>query len=188
MNFIVSPRADQIFYADAFVIEGRGCLVMGHGKTEMCRLATDKVRDVEIGPDHICLIREGDCLYAQFEMIQTCDAYVPTPHPVHHMIRCLSDAETARAFGPGPRSLSLTDYDEFVRLCHFNITYNPDLLGALRSEMGPVRYGEFASPARRVERFRALTSGVPGMRFIVVPWMDSVEEKAKMLREYLRAA
>lgn len=187
MNFIISPRADQIFYADAFVIEGRGCLIMGHGKTKMGQLATDNVRDDEIGPDEICLIREGDRLYAQFEMVQLPDSYVPTPHHIHHMIRCLSEAETAQIFTSHPRKLFLTDYEKFVQLCQFNITFQADLMGALRSKMGTERYEEYASPSKRVERFRALTSGIPGMQFIVVPWVDSVEEKAKMLREHLRA-
>lgn len=186
MNYIISPRANQIFYADAFVIEGKGCLIMGHGKTKMGQLATDNVRDDEIGPDEICLIREGDRLYAQFEMAHLPDSYVPTPHPIRHMVRCLSDEESAQIFKSHPRKLFLTDYDKFVQLCHFNITFHADPGGVLRAKLGP-RYEEYASPSKRVERFRSLTSGIPGMQFIVVPWMDSVEEKAKILREYLRA-
>jgi hypothetical protein len=186
MNFILNPRANQIFYADAFIIEGKGCLIMGHGKTSMGKLASDKVRENEIGPDQICLIRDGNTLYGQYDLDLVPDTYVPKPHVIHHMVRCLNKDETAAIFQSNVRKLFLTSYDRFVQLCQFNITFTIDPMGTMRARMGEA-YAEHVSPQKRIERFRQLTASIPGMQFIVLPWMDTVEEKVLLLREHLKA-
>ena len=183
MNFILSPRIMDIYYSDMFLINGKGCLVIGHGKSDCAQIASDKNRENEVGQDSICLSRKGDDLYGHFEMSHIPDSFEPKPHKINTFVRCLSKEETEQTFNGRKLEILLAEHDSFFQSCRFNITFTVDPMGLLRKSLGE-RYAEYVDQDQRGHCFYDITRGLKDIKYLVLPWMPSVEEKSELLKQH----
>ena len=181
MQLVLSPRIMNIYYSDMFIINGRGCLIMGHGKSHCARIASGDSRSNEVGQDLICLSRTGDELFGHYEMSHVPNVFKPEPSKIEVFVRCLSEEETNKTFNGNKLDILFAEHDSFFQACRFNITFTVDPMGTLRQSLGN-RYPEYVDHDQRGIRFHKLTSGLPGAKYLVLPWMPSVEEKATLLK------
>lgn len=177
----LSPRVMNIFYSDMFIVNGKGCLIMGHGKSHCGRLASNHN---EVGQDHICLSRDNEHLYGHFEMTHMPPSFSPKPQKIVTLVRCLSKVETENMFGDNEREVMFANQNNFFQSCKFNICFTVDPLGMLQRELGE-RYLEYSNDDHRGNRFFNLISNNENLKYVVLPWMNDINEKAKMLKAYV---
>lgn len=67
-NLDPSPTADSIYYADLFRIAGRCWMIMGSGKSDAARIASEKDRAADLARDSVALIRDGDVLHGRYDL------------------------------------------------------------------------------------------------------------------------
>jgi hypothetical protein len=176
-----SPTADSIYYADLFAINGRSWLIMGAGKSEAARIATDNAKDADIGRDCFALSRRGEELFARFDP----GALVRNPetsstlhkwHKVDIVAYCFSESETEKAFAN--RSIALLEADNELVGYFASVFPYPAYLAHHFVSGDKLEW--LKNPARRLAQFKVLTSGVRNTIFVVVPFMPTVEQKAQL--------
>jgi hypothetical protein len=183
-----NPLINNLYYADAYIIEGKGCLILGNGKSKMGEIATNLNRDDEIGQDSICLTRDGSYLYAHYDVEFVLSAsYNPKREPIHHMVLCLDQERTKQIPETHRHMGHSVEYDLFVGMSDYFITFTPPNGNfELIQTIGQANFDEYTSPEKRRLRFIQLTSNVPGMEYLVLPWMDDVRYKAAALQQYMK--
>jgi len=184
MQFVLSPRVMSIFYSDMFKINNRGCLFMGHGKSDCARIASNNSSMNEIGQDTICLSRVGNELFGHLEMSHVPPTFKPNPKKIEVFVRCLSEEETQKTFNKDSLGILFANENSFFQACHFNITFTVDPLHTISQSLGS-RYGEYADYEQRGIRFKKLISDLPDVEYLVLPWMPTVVEKATLLKTYV---
>lgn len=111
-----------IYYSDLFIINNKGCLVMGYGKSQICRSSTgDSTK--KICSDSIRLENEdGELIgYADPCMgILPFNKNVASSMHISHLIRMLSEEETKQLKCSDIREI---EKDQWAKLSDFNITY-----------------------------------------------------------------
>ncbi len=155
---------------------------MGHGKSDCAWEACGKVDANQIGQDFICLSRQGSDLYGHYEPTCVPSTYNPTKQKIEVLVRCLSDVETAGIFKGNPPVILSADFNGFFQSCKFNIAFNVDPLGLLKSAMGAAAYQDFADPDQRGFRFLDLVKPVEKqLKILVVPWMATPNDRVQLL-------
>lgn len=152
-----------IYYGDLFVINGKGCVVMGHGKSKTCRNFTGESTK-EVMTDSLRLDAEGNNLVAYGDAGMGIMPFDPQRCPkmsVDYFIYMQDEDETSSG------EIQEVTVDEFCELADINITY-----------------GVYDEDERRVE-FNGLISDKE-VKFISVPWGDSMETKGAMVSAYIR--
>lgn len=145
-----------IFYADIFVINGKGCVIMGSGKSKTCRNYTGE-GTVEIVTDSIRLEYDNNELIGYGDVTM---GFLPfdkekTPKAtIAYLIYMQGEGE-----GDNKEILTVTK-EEFCELAARNIEY------ALREE-GMKQFVESISQA--------------DITCISVPWCDSMETKGALI-------
>ena len=171
-GFINSSRADNIFYADIFVINKKGCLVMGYGKSKACRNYTGESTK-EIGCDFACITEDDKNVYGHFEMNIRAEG-VPDPIgnrvKLDYFIRMLDEEET-KNYGMKYDVKEIT-LDEYIELCEHNITF------AMNGFM----------PYNDLEKKEYFTQIVKGkdVKCILIPWCDSLEKKGTLISKAIK--
>lgn len=152
-----------IYYGDLFVINEKGCVVMGHGKSKTCRNYTGETTK-EIMTDSLRFNVEGNRLVAYGDAGMGILPFDPHRCPkilVDYFIYMQAEDET------GFREIQEISNNEFCEIADFNITYG------VRDE-----------EERRAE-FSDLLAGRE-LKFISVPWGDSMETKGAMISAYVK--
>jgi hypothetical protein len=183
-DFIITERPNNIFYGDIFKIHNQGCLIFGSGKSQASSIASNSIEDAEVALDFACLTREEDTLYGHFEShirARHIDDPVNERVKLKYFIRMLDKEETEQQFKDKKLEIILSDYDAFIQLSTFNITFSGQELLANLPGFPKVEF----PPRKRFEKFIELTSGTDIKRFLIVPWTDKVEQKAKLIEEYI---
>lgn len=172
-DFIPSNKKENIFYGDIFMINNKGCLVMGHGKSDVCKKYTGENTD-EIALDFACITEENDELYGHFEMeVRHKDVKEPIEDrkKLDYFIRMLSEDETIKRFKNYKREIVEISVEDFIDLCEFNITFT------MQGFMPDSDYSK--------KIFFTELVGNKKIRCIVVPWCNTVEEKGKLIKDYI---
>ncbi len=152
-----------IYYGDLFVINEKGCVVMGHGKSKTCRNYTGETTK-EIMTDSLRFNIEGNRLVAYGDAGMGILPFDPQRCPqilVDYFIYMQAEDETAL------REIQEISNNEFCEMADFNITF-----------------GVSDEEERRAE-FSDLLAGRE-LKFISVPWGDSMETKGAMISAYVR--
>ncbi len=152
-----------IYYGDLFVINGKGCVVMGHGKSKTCRNHTGETTK-EVMTDSLRFEVEGNRLVAYGDAGMGIFPFDPQRCPkmyVDYFIYMQTEGET------NVRQIQKISNNEFCKIADFNITY-----GVLDEE------------ERRAEFSNLLVDGE--LKFISVPWGDSMETKGAMISAYVK--
>lgn len=156
-----------IYYSDLFVINNKGCLIMGYGKSKTCRNFTGETTK-EICSDSIRLEKTEDGKligYADPSM-----GFFPfnrdgAPHEsICYLIRMLSEEETKQR---KCNTITKIEKSEWVKLSDFNITFN------------------VSNEKERREEFWLLIKDVE-LSCILVPWCEDMQTKGKMISEFIK--
>ena len=181
-----SEHADSIYYADLFLIHGRAWMITGSGKSAAGRLASNRDQAHDKARDCVALIREGDTLYARYDPGALCKEQplrddLHSLHKVDVIAYCMSETESRQAY-PEPAPLELVDVDNQLLSMMLAGRVYPATFAA--HFFDHVTLQRLNDPRRRFERFNELTKGVETTRFLAVPWMPTVEEKADLYRSW----
>ncbi len=156
-NFLEDP-----YYADLFIINKQGCLVMGHGKSKTCRHYTGK-ETLEICSDCVRLTTKGKQLvgYGDPAMgMYPMDFKKLQPTYIQYLIYMQAENETT---GTTIKEISKGD---FCNIAAFNITFTSD------------------DYKKRMEKFKKLIEGTE-VTCITVPWSNTMEEKGRLIKNYI---
>ncbi|HEX7635495.1 MAG TPA: hypothetical protein VF427_09490 [Noviherbaspirillum sp.] len=182
------PASDllNIFYSDLFVINGKGTLFMGHGKSDCAWQACGKLKDNEIGQDFICLTRSGDHLLGHYQPYMVPPSYVGRPQSINVLVRCLSEKETNDIFKGDTPTMLFADFNGFMQASRFNICFTgEEVMPMMCRHVSPVLYADFVDPDKRGWRFHDLVSPVPDLKFMVMPWMPTAAERVTLLHQFV---
>ena len=106
-----------IYYCDLFEINGKGCLIMGSGKSKVCRHFTG-TETKELGTDSIRLELSDQKLFGYFDALmgEIPIEKIQMPYcEIRYLVRMLSSEET------NCDEIQEISKDEFIDLCYFNI-------------------------------------------------------------------
>lgn len=184
-KFERSEYADSIYYADLFRIEDTVWMIMGYGKSDAARIASNKNRDCDLSRDCVAIRNEGGNLLGRYDpggINPDVDSDLFKFHKINVVAYCLSPDQTEEVFKKQERVIRKVEQAIFGRLAVI-YPYPAYIAHQLftRSELIWLN-----NEQRRVERFTEITSSVRDTDFIVVPYMDAVEFKAKLYTDYSR--
>lgn len=147
-----------IYYADLFEINGKGCVIMGHGKSKTCRNHTGSTTK-EIMTDSIRFSKNGRELTAYGDAAMGFIPFNPSKHPstkVDYMVYMYDEDETK---GTSVKKISKR---KFRNLADFNVT------------MGTLDMRE------REKEFAKLLKGTDVI-CLAVPWCKTMEQKGALV-------
>ncbi|AYC54127.1 hypothetical protein P8818_16545 [Bacillus velezensis] len=185
MEFTISERPNNIFYGDICKINGQGCLIFGFGKSKAAQIASS---DNMIAYDMACLTKDDEgTLYGHFETeIRAKGISDPIKERIEikHFLRMLDQEETNKLLWINPHLKELDrlieiPYENFIEISQFNITFTAPADFPFRPEGLPEIERD---PQKRIEHFIKLSKD-SNVRTFVVPWRETVEEKAVMIKE-----
>lgn len=185
MKFICSERPNNIFYGDICKINGQGCLIFGFGKSKAAEIASS---DNMIAYDMACLTKDEEgALYGHFETeIRAKGIRDPIKEriEIRYFLRMLDQEETNKLLEINPHlkeldSLIEIPYESFIISSRFNITFTAPVDLPFRPKGSPEIERD---PEKRIERFIKLSKD-SNVRTFVVPWRETVEDKAKMIKD-----
>lgn len=184
-HLVPSDTPENIYYADLFRINDRNWMIQGYGKTHAAQIASDKKLEAMYATDSVAIIREGNALSGRYDpgALTTKNSDVSKPHKLDAIAYCLDEEQTVKAFAPrgGVREIVEADADLLSALC---ATY--PYPGSLAPHFfTPQQFAYFSNPRRMVERFKALTVGIVGTKFLIVPHMPTVEDKAVLYTKFI---
>src|SRR5699024_6792012 len=188
-KFIPTERPNNIFYGDIFKINNKGCLIFGYGKTKACEIASDHDSSNDIARDFACLTKgETDNVYGHFELtVRAKDKPDPIKEreKIQYFLRMLDEEETKKLKAVNNikklDTLMKVEYKAFVAASSFNICFNSDSIVSSKPEGIP---DTETDPNKRMKLFKDLTAHSNPHCFLV-PWMESVKQKGKMIKENL---
>lgn len=151
-----------IYYSDLFVINGKGCLVMGSGKSDVCRNYTGSNTKM-VGLDSIRLEADGVKLFGYYDVTM---GFIPQDKSkmcsceINYLIRMLSSQETT------DNKIKEISKNEFIEISAFNILYNA------------------IDGKSRIKEFEQLIEKA-NLVCITVPWCETCEEKGKLISRFI---
>ena len=154
------------YYCDLFEINGKGCVVMGSGKSVACRDYTGETTK-EIMKDY-ALFNIEDGRFIAYEDLSFCGNFPLniekcTRMPVDYFLWMqFEDEESVDSI----KEVSPTDFCEIAR---FNI-----LFGVAETDMDA-----------RFEEFKNMITADDHIKCIIVPWCQTVEQKGKLISDYI---
>lgn len=179
-NFIVSPNLLDIFYADAFVYNNYGCLVMGSGKSHFSTLTKSSGNVIE---DFCCLSRKNNRLFTHFEPFIINQGYSPSSNiEINTFIFCLPENGTKQVFQKKSKVVLEVDYNSFFNASKFNICFTADPGSQLKKNTSAFIYKNFTDHNSRGLRFKNLTLNIKNAKFFIVPWMSSALDKSNLFK------
>ena len=181
---VKSENADSIYYADLVRIHQKNWMILGCGKSTAAYIASGKDDTSMLAFDSVAIIRNDDhTLWGRFDAgARRLDA---EERPFEHLdaiAYCLSEEQTVKAYAPrnGVREI-LECGHELLFIFVANYPYPAACAEYVFSED---EYEYLANPHRMVQKFYELGLGAIGTKFLIVPFMSSVEEKAALYSNY----
>lgn len=155
----------EIFYADLFLINGKGCVIMGHGKSKTCRYYTG-TETKEISSDMVAFevvngelqaINGISLMAAKFGLKGKSEE---TGTKVDYFIYMMDEEKTS-----ANNVVSLSK-EQFCEFADHNITFAAMTEGRSLDDARK----EFVSVIENAD-----------VKYIAVPWCDSMEEKGALV-------
>jgi len=177
----LSPNVESIYYADLFVVGGRVWMITGCGKSGAGRIASKKELAADLARDAVALVRDGNSLYGGYDpgALATKDGKPIDLHRLHKIdviAYCLSADETATVYAN--RQIEIDKVDHTLVAALLSRMLYPAYVAQTLGSAEQLRW--LQDPTRRHKRFLELTNAVDDVKFLVIPWMPSVEEKAEL--------
>jgi hypothetical protein len=184
---VVSPNIMNIYYADMFIINGKGTLVMGHGKSDCSWKASNMAPKSRVGEDFIGLTTLGNDLYGSLEQFMVSPGYKSYPHKIEVWLYCMSEEDTKNNFRTDPPTVLFGDVEKLFQVCRFNISYTGEHIHPLMQEfMNQMDYKQFVSEDARGHRFINLVGHFKEkVKCVLVPWMPTADDRVALIRKYV---
>ncbi|WP_334063651.1 hypothetical protein [Alteromonas genovensis] len=183
LNLEPSEHVDSIYYSDLFIINKRIWLILGSGKSDAARIASNKNSEDDLGRDSFALKNENNELFARFDpgaLNNKSDTDLHKWHNVDVVAYCFSKEETEEGYKN--RSIALLEATNgLVGLLASERPYPAFLAKHYFDEQ---KMAWLKNPKRRLEKFLELTNNLVNTSFVVVPFMKSVEDKAALYLAY----
>lgn len=183
-HLVRSDTPESIYYADLFLINNHNWMIQGYGKTTAARIASNKKSEAMYATDSVAIIRSGDTLFGRYDpgALSTKNPKLHELHKLDAIAYCLSEEETIKVFKPRGGGREIIDV-------------GPDILAAICATYPYPAYCAqhffvehellyFADPLRMTKRFIELTQGVSGTKFLIIPHMPTIEEKAALYSSF----
>lgn len=154
-----------VYYSDLFVINGKGCLIMGFGKSKTCRFYTGE-DTVEICSDSIRLEKNEKKLFGYADPTMGMLPFNKENaknSQIHYLVRMLDEEETNKL---GCKNIVEVNKEYYKEICDFNITYFVN------------------DEHKRREEFASLIEDIE-LCCIMVPWCIDMETKGRLIKEYI---
>ena len=164
---------EHVFYGDIFIIAQNGCLIMGHGKTKAGRIAAERIEDNEISLDFAHLFNNDEgAVIGKFSL----------PIDLQQMlnergIKSKECPKIALNF-----ALYCLDSDGTTGLF-------PEATKAELLEIDKAKFADIASwHIDFTDGIVAFDKIMPnfGLRYFLVPWCSSHEEKGILIRNSIK--
>lgn len=161
------------YYADLFEINGKGCVIMGHGKTRAIRrhtgeetkeLSTDMTKFDVVDGELVAMGALHDMAMAAGLVKET---FVQPKIKVDYFIYMRDVEETT------VKEITEVSKEEFCKLAEFNATFP--------CQFPNIRIG---ADDRRKEFAELLENA--DVKCIAVPWCDTMEEKGVLVAAYVK--
>jgi hypothetical protein len=181
-HLMASPNAGSIYYADLFLIQEKGWVIGGHGKSDAGQIASQFARNCDVARDAVALVRQRDVLYGRHDAgaVHRNPAQAEPLHKIDVIAYCLSPEQTVKAFSGKP--LALRECPAEVVGAHLSNEFMTMFFGSYffsEQELAVMQ-----DPMRRVNIFLEVTDGIPDIKFLIVPFMPTVEEKAALYTSF----
>ncbi|EOB2877147.1 hypothetical protein ACIL2K_004292, partial [Vibrio vulnificus] len=187
LKFTKSKYADSIYYADMFKIEGKIWVILGYGKSEAARIASNKDSDCDLSRDCVALAVISGELYGRFDPGALGSAHDESSdlhkfHKIDFIAYCLSPEQTSEAFGN--QELVLKNCGRQL-MSDFSVVY-PYPAYTARYVFSPVEIDELSNPLRRSSKFLELLNHADFDNLLLVPFMENIDSKAALYQNYER--
>ncbi|MCW8879404.1 MAG: hypothetical protein OQJ89_06775 [Kangiellaceae bacterium] len=188
LEFNKSEFADSIYYADLFRIEGKVWMIMGYGKSEAARLASEDDRACDLSRDCVALKVSDNELYGRYDpgalgAYNDEDSELHKFHKIDFISYCLSPEQTNEVFVSTARKIIDCDPGLMSKLC---VIY-PYPAYAAQFAFSPEEIEELADSERRSNTFLKLITASNFKNLVLVPFMSKLESKAELYKNYVSA-
>lgn len=192
MEYSISTNANNVYYADVHIINGKGCFFTGTGKTDCGKKASSAPNESIM--DLVGLVREGSELFAYSDSILIPDANKKSNAnkknsasliKIDYFVFCFDDKSTEFMFGDNERQVLMSDENAFFQSSKFNICFVLDPDNLIQAKIGKHKYADLADEDRRGSRFLESISGLNNVKYLGLPWMNSVKDKVNLLRQVI---
>lgn len=184
-NLIRSDTPESIYYADLFRIRDRNWMIQGYGKTKAALIASVRKPEAMYATDAVAIIRNGDTLWGRYDpgALSKNNPELSELRKLDAIAYCLNEEQTIDTFKPrgGRREIVDVGAEMLSTLCA--IYPYPAYLGP--QFFTPQEMAHFADPLRMTKHFEELTKGIVATKFLIIPHMPTVEEKAHLYTSFV---
>lgn len=177
-----SEYADSIYYADLFKINNKMWMIMGYGKSDAARIASNNDRACDLSRDCVAIREESGSLYGRYDpgALSDPESDLHKFHKIDYVAYCLSPEQSDIRFKGGERFIDSCDLNFLSCL---SVVY-PYPAYSAQFCFTPKELEQLSDQNRRVEKFHEIVNAVSGCTLLIVPYMDTVEGKANLYRSY----
>jgi len=174
-----SKYVDSIYYADLFKIKGKIWMITGSGKSRAGIIACNRDVENQIADDAVALIQDNKILYGRHDRGAVPKDSIKRErdhrfYKIDYIAHCLTE-EQSRDFYEN-KAPAIVEIDGKS----LSLLLSERLYPAwqVRHFFSEEQCEWLANPKRRFDRFLELTNNIIDTKFLVVPWMKNIEEKA----------
>lgn len=178
--------ADSIYYADLFRFNETIWMITGCGKSKAAQLIIGNNKDNDLGRDAVAIKSKNDTIFGRYDS----GAISPNREDLHkfykinYIAHCLTENQSKELKDSDVTKLSITEVDNKLVARLLSVYPYPGFsVKHFFSEEECIRLWH---PERRYNRFLEITDNCVNTKFILVPWANTLEEKAMLYQEFLR--
>lgn len=186
MPFIKSDLAENIYYADLFHIGKYVWMIMGYGKSDAARIASNRDSKCDYSRDCVAISTVNSELFGRFDpgAINTdIDQSLFTQRKIDIVAYCLSPEQTQEIYIEPKRDLEIIEINNEL-MSRLSIIYPWSAWAASDRLYSREELTYLRSPERRMDKFKSVTDQVKDVKFVMLPYMDTIEEKAALYTNY----
>lgn len=186
MPFIKSDLSENIYYADLFQIGKYIWMIMGYGKSDAARIATKKDSNCDYSRDCVAISAVNSELLGRFDpgAINTdIDQSLFTQRKIDIVAYCLSPEQTQEIYIEPKRDLEIIEIDNEL-MSRLSIIYPWSAWAASDRLYSREELIHLRDPERRINKFKSVTDEVKKVKFVILPFMNAIEEKAALYTNY----
>ena len=186
MRFVKSDLAENIYYADLFQIGKYIWMIMGYGKSNAARIASKKNPDCDFARDCVAISTVNSSLFGRCDpgTINTdIDQSLYAQRKIDIVAYCLSPEQTREDYMEPNRDLEIIEITN-ERMCKLSIIFPYSAWGTTDKFYSREELIYLNDPERRMNKFKSVTDEAKKVKFVILPFMDTVEEKAALYTNY----
>lgn len=179
--------AENIYYADLFRLNDTIWMIAGCGKSKAAQIIVGSNRDNDLGRDAIAIKSEDGTMFGRYDP----GAINPNLEELHrfykidYIAHCLTENQSKelRCY-LGLTELSIMKVDRNL-VAKFLVDY-PYPGFTIKHFFDEEECKRLLNQKRRYCKFLEITEKSVNTKFVVVPWVNSLEEKAALYQKFLK--